>query len=63
MNFLPASWGSHNLSTDSQNKLSMCDLLLQWGKCACILLISIITVSASNLTRPMTKHPPVQVEP
>lgn len=60
MNFLPASWGT---STDSQNKLSVCDLLLQSENVHAFLLISIITVSSSNLTRPMTKHPPVQVEP
>lgn len=59
MDLLPASWALTR--TDSQNKLTMCKLLLQWEKFACILWIpcqiKILTVLCDQVD-PSHDHPP-----
>lgn len=66
MNLLPASWALTR--TDSQNKLTMCELLLLWEKFACILMIpcqiQILTVLCDQVrSLSWPRPPPIQVGP
>lgn len=64
MGLLPASWALTR--TDSQNKLTMCKLLLQWEKFACILLIpcqiQILTVLCDQVDPSHDPPPPHPIQ-